>query len=252
MSPRPDETQGLRASITSSAPVPPPPPEGDYGSILVSNKDNDGHHGIPPSPLTAAGGGATPGRSSTSTSRKQRTVLIKTQTSFVEDAWNFHEGTVPHSMVLALTIGVVCGVAAYVYYWFLEFALELLWKTLPEQLWLEHGDGVPESALQVLWIPLVGLVMATGLGLTVVFLGEPGDLPYTIQCVHDKAYVAMDHVLPMVAASQFSILGGGSLGPEAPLVAICAALGGFVSRTVFRCRERNLIRKHTLMGVSRC
>ena len=60
----------------------------------------------------------------------------------------------------------------------------------------------------------------------------------------------MDHVLPMVAASQFSILAGGSLGPEAPLVAICAALGGFVSRHVFGITNRNLVRKHTLMGMA--
>ena len=50
----------------------------------------------------------------------------------------------------------------------------------------------------------------------------------------------------MVAASQFSIIGGGSLGPEAPLVAICAALAGFISRSVFKVTERNLIRKHTV------
>ena len=50
----------------------------------------------------------------------------------------------------------------------------------------------------------------------------------------------------MVIASQFSIIGGGSLGPEAPLVAICAALGGFISRSVFKVTERNLIRKHTV------
>jgi H+/Cl- antiporter ClcA len=53
----------------------------------------------------------------------------------------------------------------------------------------------------------------------------------------------------MVCSSQFSIIGGGSLGPEAPLVAICAALGGYISMTVFQVSERNLIRKHTLMGM---
>ena len=198
-----------------------------------------------PSPTTAAV--LTPrhtGRSS-ALSRKTTSVLIKTQTSFVEDARHFHEGTIPHSIVLALTIGCVCGVGAYIYYACLTWALEMIWTTLPE-LW---QSMVPQP-LHVLWIPLAGFALATGLGLTVRWMGEPGDLPYTIQCVHDKAYVAMNHVLPMVCASQFSILGGASVGPEAPLVAICAALGGFVSRRVFGCQERNLIRKHTLMGVS--
>ena len=40
--------------------------------------------------------------------------------------------------------------------------------------------------------------MAFGVGLTVVYIGEPGDLAYTIKCVHEKAYVAMSHVMPMV------------------------------------------------------
>lgn len=60
----------------------------------------------------------------------------------------------------------------------------------------------------------------------------------------------MDHVLPMVVASQFSILAGSSLGPEAPLVAICAALGGWVSRHIYGVTEKNLVRKHTLMGMA--
>jgi H+/Cl- antiporter ClcA len=178
--------------------------------------------------------------------RGARRVLIKTQESFWEDAINFSPGSIPHSMVLALTIGTVCGVAAWVYYAALEWSLEFLWTTLPQKVVVGHW---PEH-LYFLWIPLVGFPMAACVGLTVVYMGEPGDLPYTVKCVHEKAYVAMDHVLPMVAASQFSILAGGSLGPEAPLVAICAALGGFISRSIFGTTNRNLVRKHTLMGMA--
>lgn len=60
----------------------------------------------------------------------------------------------------------------------------------------------------------------------------------------------MDHVPPMVLASMFSILGGASLGPEAPLVAICAALGGYISKNIFKNTKRNIVRKHTLMGMA--
>jgi len=56
--------------------------------------------------------------------------------------------------------------------------------------------------------------------------------------------------MPMVFASLFSILAGGSLGPEAPLVAICGAIGGFISRRIFRQKYVNVIRKHTLMGMA--
>ena len=178
--------------------------------------------------------------------RKQR-VLVKTQSSFWEDSYYFKDGSIPHSVVLALTIGIVCGTAAYLYYTVLFWLLEFVWHTLPEQILVV--PYWPEWSY-VLYIPLVGFTMAIGVGLTVVYLGEPGDLPYTIKCVHDKAYVAMSHVMPMVCASQFSIIGGGSLGPEAPLVAICASLGGFISRSIFHQTNRNLVRKHTLMGMA--
>ena len=68
--------------------------------------------------------------------------------------------------------------------------------------------------------------------------------------VHKQAFIPMDHVTPMATASLFSILAGGSLGPEAPLVAICGALGGYISRKWFGQTRRNVVRKHTLMGMA--
>lgn len=54
----------------------------------------------------------------------------------------------------------------------------------------------------------------------------------------------------MVASSQLSILGGGSLGPEAPLVAICASVAGWVSIYLFKQKYKNVVRKHTLCGMA--
>ena len=172
--------------------------------------------------------------------------LRRTQGTFWEDAVKLKEGSIPQSIVVAAVIGIVCGVAANYYYKVLEWLLEYFWKTLPEQVVIGYW---PEWSYP-LWIPLVGTFMALGVGLTVKYMGEPGDLAFTIKAVHEKAYLSMDHCLPMVAASQFSIIGGGSLGPEAPLVAICACLAGFVSRSIFHQTERNVVRKHTLMGMA--
>lgn len=124
--------------------------------------------------------------------------------------------------------------------------MEFIWHDFPNKYIVD----VWPQWLYVMWIPIIGFSMAYCSGLTVKYLGEPGDLAYTIKCVHKKAFIGMDHVMPMVCASQFGILGGGSLGPEAPLVAICAALGGFVSRTVFKRTNKNIVRKHTLMGMA--
>lgn len=166
--------------------------------------------------------------------------------TFWNDVKHFNPGSMPHSTVVGISIGVMCGILAYIYYTILEWLLEFLWKTLPDMIVVPY---LPES-LHFLWIPALGYVMAIGVGLSVQLLGEPGDLSYTVQCVHDQAYIDMSHVLPMLGASQFSILGGGSLGPEAPLVAICASFAGYVSRVVFGMTQTNLIRKHTLMGMS--
>lgn len=96
-----------------------------------------------------------------------RKILEKTQVSFYEDARAFTPGTVPHSIAVALAVGVVCGIAAWLYYAILFWLLNFLWHTLPQQLVV----GYWWPSLYWLWIPLVGVVMALGVGVTVTFLG---------------------------------------------------------------------------------
>ena len=155
------------------------------------------------------------------------------------------EGSVPQSAVAALVVSAACGLGCYLYYRTLEFFLDVVWRKIPEtyvaDVWPAWSYG--------LYIPLVGLGTCLLLGCTVTALGEPGDLAYTIDCVHKRAFVPLDHVAPMVLASLVGIVGGGSLGPEAPLVAICAALGGNISFYVFQQTNKNVMRKHTLMGM---
>ncbi len=172
--------------------------------------------------------------------------LEKIKHNFFEDTRSLAEGTIPQSVVLAFIIGTVCGIACWIYYKVLNFFLDLIWTTIPEKFieghWAVHNYW--------LYIPITVTILVTLVGLTVVVMGEPGDLPYTISRVHHFAYIPIDHVLPMVFASLFSILAGGSLGPEAPLVAICGAIGGFISRRIFRQKYVNVVRKHTLMGMA--
>jgi H+/Cl- antiporter ClcA len=168
--------------------------------------------------------------------------------AFLEDTQDITGGTLPVSVVIATVIGLVCGVVAYLYYTMLEFLLEFIWKDLPERFFVADVS-FPES-LYWTWIPIVGMACAAGVGTSIQMFGEPGDLAYTVACVHKKGYIALSHVLPMLFASQFSILSGGSLGPEAPLVAICASVAGWVSRVVFQQKYKNVVRKHTLMGMA--
>lgn len=172
--------------------------------------------------------------------------LSHIQTSFFVDAKSLAEGTIPQSIVLAFIIGTLCGVVAFVYYTLLEFGLDLVWHKLPEIYVIDNWNEDWYWA----WIPLMVFFNCILVGLTVVYLGEPGDLAFTISMVHHNAYIPVDHVLPMAVASLFSIIAGGALGPEAPLVAICGSLGGYVSRRWFGQRTVNVVRKHTLMGMA--
>ena len=169
----------------------------------------------------------------------------RTRTTFLNDAITFAEGTIPQSIVIAIVIGIVCGFVAFGYYYVLNYLLRFFWKDLPQRFVVQN-EAWPEE-LYFLWIPLVSLSLSLLCGASIYYLGEPGDLAFTIQCVHKKAYMGTSHVLPMAAASLFSILAGGSLGPEAPLVAICAATAGFLSKKIFKQTNRNVVRKHTLM-----
>jgi H+/Cl- antiporter ClcA len=173
-------------------------------------------------------------------------VNLHFQGSFCQDLIRFRQGSLPHSMIVASFIGVSCGIAAYLYYELLWFALDYLWHVIPNN----YVVGIWPEWAYPLYIPLLGYVMAILVGLSVRLLGDPGDLAYVVKCVHSKGYIDVDHSVPMIFASQFSILGGGSLGPEAPLVAISAAVSGFVSRNVLHNCSRNIVRKHTLMGMS--
>lgn len=168
--------------------------------------------------------------------------------AFLSDISSIHSGTVPISVLIATIIGVFCGIAAFLYYALLEYLLELLWHHIPQSIAAANPSWTP--SYYWIWIPFIGMICAVLVGLSIIILGFPGDLPYTVKCVHKLGYVPLGHAPSMVAASQLSILGGGSLGPEAPLVAICASIAGWVSMSLFKQRFKNIVRKHTLCGMA--
>ena len=162
-----------------------------YGSTsgLSGGAENNSRYTPPGSARTTSRKSYASNRSrSDSVSRKSH-VLLKTQTSMMQDARTFAEGSIPHSMAIGTVIGIVCGVAAYLYYAGLFWVLKYVWDTIPQN----YVVGVWPEWSYPLYIPLIGFSMAIGVGLTVIYIGEPGDLPYTIKCVHDEAYVEMSH-----------------------------------------------------------
>ena len=85
---------------------------------------------------------------------------------------------------------------AYLYYFVLDSLLDLIWKDMPTRFVIGKW---PEN-LYFLWIPLTSVTLSICCGLSIYYLGEPGDLAYTIKCVHEKGYKGTHHILPMVAA----------------------------------------------------
>ena len=103
----------------------------------------------------------------------------RAQKSFYKDLKDFSEGSIPQSIVIATCIGCVCGVVAFLYYTVLDALLDLIWKELPKRYVI---DQWPEH-LYILWMPLVIITLSVCCGLSIYFLGEPGDLAYTIKCL---------------------------------------------------------------------
>ena len=103
----------------------------------------------------------------------------RAQKSYYKDLKDFSEGSIPQSIVIATCIGCVCGAVAFLYYTILDALLDLIWKELPKRFVI---DQWPEH-LYVLWVPLVVITLSVCCGLSIYFLGEPGDIAYTIKCV---------------------------------------------------------------------
>lgn len=127
----------------------------------------------------------------------------------------------------------------------------MFWEVIPDTI-IEWGEEKGKMELINRWGFLYTIAIATllgaGAGLSIKHLGFPGDLPNVIKCVHKIGYVPMEQTLSMFATSLCSIAAGGSLGPEAPLVAISASVCGWMSMNCFG-HDMVMVRKCTIIGM---
>eukprot|EP01023_Acetabularia_acetabulum_P042501 TRINITY_DN4206_c0_g1_i13.p1 TRINITY_DN4206_c0_g1~~TRINITY_DN4206_c0_g1_i13.p1 ORF type:complete len:563 (-),score=82.39 TRINITY_DN4206_c0_g1_i13:949-2637(-) len=167
----------------------------------------------------------------------------------------FQEPTIQNLSILTILFGISAGVVAYVYNAFFQYLLFLTWDLFPNKVllpWLEQLEANIQwfTVDQFAWIyiPIIGVIFGTLAGLVQVVVGFPGDLPDTIKCVHERGYIPVKQAPSMFLCSAFSINAGGSLGPEAPCVALCGAAISFFSVHVFRHKDK-MMRTCTLMGL---
>ncbi|MGB3138694.1 MAG: chloride channel protein, partial [Nodosilinea sp.] len=132
----------------------------------------------------------------------------------------------PQTLAAAAAIGVVGGIVATTYYVMLEGFMHVVWHTLPEQLAPYFTESFP--ATNYVWIAasLGGLLV----GLTIYWMGLPGEVALVVEKVHDPGYIDIRQTPAMVVASLFSIVAGGSAGPEAPLVQVNGSMGGWAAQ----------------------
>ncbi|KAK9829338.1 hypothetical protein WJX72_005245 [[Myrmecia] bisecta] len=160
-------------------------------------------------------------------------------------------------LILALVFGTLTGLIAWVYNTYFEFLLWLVWEWAPihvVQPSLRRTAGsyswFPEAD-KVAWLYtlLVTTCLGTLAGVTQRLLGSPGDLPETVRCIHEKGSIPIRTAPSMFICSAFSIAAGGSLGPEAALLALCGSSVSFVAKHVFGFQGQKL-RNCALMGMT--
>nr|WP_199311944.1 chloride channel protein [Phormidium tenue] len=130
------------------------------------------------------------------------------------------------TMLAAAAIGIVGGMVATTYYLVLEGFMHLVWHTLPDQLEPFFTESFP--ATNYVWI--VASVGGLLVGLTLYLMGLPGEVSFVVEKVHDPGRIDIKQSPAMVVASLFSIVAGGSAGPEAPLVQVNGSVGGWMAQ----------------------
>jgi H+/Cl- antiporter ClcA len=132
-------------------------------------------------------------------------------------------------ILISLLVGIVCGVFASAYKFALDVCLETVWK---EIMPLVLSDTSTQWYAVPRWfaIPLVSSFLGLNVGLFTYMLGEQlPNLPGLVGWFHEHGSLPMEEVPSIAVVSIISIVAGGSLGPEAALVAIGGALASWIS-----------------------
>lgn len=127
-------------------------------------------------------------------------------------------------IIWAGVIGIAGGLVATAYYFLLEGSMHLVWHQLPEIMQVQfHSEFLAKNYV---WIaPSIGGLLV---GITLYFMGLPGEVAFVVDQVHDPGRIDMKQTPAMIVASLFSIVAGGSAGPEAPLVQVNGSIGGWL------------------------
>lgn len=142
------------------------------------------------------------------------------------------------TILCAAAIGILGGIVATVYYFLLENSMHLVWHRLPDTLEPYFSPRFPVSNYVWITATIGGLLV----GLTLYLMGLPGEVSLVVDKVHDPGRIDIKQTPAMVVASLFSIVAGGSAGPEAPLVQVNGSVGGWMAGKLnLTCRTTRIL-----------
>ncbi|MDJ0594079.1 MAG: chloride channel protein [Pleurocapsa sp. MO_226.B13] len=142
----------------------------------------------------------------------------------LENSDRNHQLTYSQLIFCAVVIGILGGLVATIYYFVLETMMHGMWHTLPEIIEPLFPSWLPDR--NYVWIATA--VGGFLVGLTLYFLGLPGEMAQVVDKIHDPGKIDIRKSPAMVIASLIAITSGGSAGPEAPLVQVNGSLGSWL------------------------
>ncbi|MDF5714950.1 MAG: chloride channel protein [Rhizonema sp. NSF051] len=149
-----------------------------------------------------------------------------TEPKAILNSSNHRELTYQQTILCSAVIGIAGGLVATAYYYLLEACLHLVWHTLPDFITPKFPTGFSDQNYVWIVTTIGGLLV----GLTLHFMGLPGEVSMVVDKVHDPGCIEIRQTPAMIVASLFSITAGGSAGPEAPLVQIIGSFGGWLGQ----------------------
>lgn len=123
-----------------------------------------------------------------------------------------HNLTYTQVIIWAAVIGIAGGLVATAYYFLLEGSMHLVWHQLPEIMQVHfHSEFLAKN-----YVCITASIGGLLVGLTLYFMGLPGEVAFVVDQVHDPGRIDMKQTPAMIVASLISIVAGGSAEPEAP------------------------------------
>ncbi len=142
----------------------------------------------------------------------------------MDDMGNRRELTIVHILLLAAVSGITAGLLTVVFMGTFHLGVRVLWEMLPAQFGLPATTPVMTAT-----IALIGGVLV---GLSRRFADTHPDKPLGVELQEGQGKLNYRHVPSMTLTGLISLVFGGSVGPEAPLIHLVGGAAGWIAERV--------------------